>query len=58
MQELLCEPVIAADGFTYERHALHAWLKCHTTSPVTGHMLTSTIVVPNLVILNIIANSR
>lgn len=33
---LMVDPVIAADGHTYERAALRAWLQHHTTSPVTG----------------------
>ncbi len=30
------DPVIAADGHTYERQAMEDWLTCHNPSPVTG----------------------
>ncbi len=39
LQVLMVDPVIAADGHTYERAALQEWLQHHTTSPVTGATL-------------------
>ena len=36
LQEPMREPVIAADGQTYEKAALKSWLQQHDTSPVTG----------------------
>ena len=36
VQELYQEPVIAADGFTYSRAAITAWLKRNNTSPMTN----------------------
>ncbi len=35
-QKALREPVVAADGFSYERSALEAWLAGRGTSPLTG----------------------
>ena len=35
-QEAIVEPVVAADGHTYERLAIVRWLSDHHTSPVTG----------------------
>ena len=39
LQVLMVDPVIAADGHTYDRAALQEWLQDHTTSPVTGATL-------------------
>ena len=39
VQVLMLDPVIAADGHTYERQALQAWLLHQTVSPVTGQKL-------------------
>jgi len=39
MQAVMHHPVIAADGHTYERHAVEQWLQHRTTSPVTGAQL-------------------
>ena len=43
----MTEPVIAADGYTYERKAIEQWLLQHTTSYVTTEVLASTHTVPN-----------
>ena len=51
------EPVIAADGHTYERAALEAWLLHSSTSPVTGDPLAHTRIVPNVLIRSAIATS-
>lgn len=32
----MVDPVIAADGFTYERAAIEAWLTRRATSPMTN----------------------
>ena len=46
--ELMREPVLAADGFTYDRHAISAWLaRGKTTSPTTGAPLAHTHLTPN-----------
>lgn len=34
--EVFQEPVVAADGHSYERVAIERWLFAHSTSPVTG----------------------
>ncbi|DBB05024.1 TPA: hypothetical protein ACH3X3_010295 [Trebouxia sp. C0006] len=54
---LLVEPVIAADGHTYEKSAMEHWLGQHVTSPVTGAKLMHARLVPNRVLRSIIANS-
>ena len=58
LQEMLVEPVIAADGHTYERSALQNWLQDHNTSPVTGASLLHMRMVPNLVIRSAVASQR
>ena len=57
MQELLKEPVIAGDGYTCEKHAFLAWLEQHTTSLVTGQALSSTAMIPNLAIMEVVKSS-
>ncbi len=50
-QELMEDPVMAADGFTYERAAIGDWLaRGHASSPMTGAPLESTALVPNLAV--------
>ena len=41
------DPVIAADGHTYERQALQQWLLSHNTSPVTNQPLAYKRLIPN-----------
>ncbi|XP_010556544.1 PREDICTED: putative U-box domain-containing protein 55 isoform X2 [Tarenaya hassleriana] len=47
-QEVMREPHVAADGFTYEAEALREWLNNgHETSPMTNLKLTHKNLVPN-----------
>ncbi|KAL6888904.1 hypothetical protein ACP4OV_009930 [Aristida adscensionis] len=46
-QELMEDPHVAADGHTYEHHAIKAWLRRHDISPVTSRKLPSPSIVPN-----------
>ncbi len=50
LQELMVDPVIAADGHTYERDAVEKWLRCSSASPVTGLTLAGKELLPNLAI--------
>jgi len=45
--EVMKNPVIAADGHSYERGSITAWLASHDTSPVTNLPLTHKMVVNN-----------
>jgi len=46
--ELLRDPVVAADGFTYERESIEQWFsKGHDRSPKTGAQLQSKQLFPN-----------
>ena len=46
-QELMCDPVIASDGHTYERSALERWLQSKMTSPKSGVELEHALLFPN-----------
>lgn len=47
LQEVMDDPCVAADGYTYERRAIKAWLEKHQISPVTKLRLSHTSIVPN-----------
>ena len=49
------DPVVAADGRTYERIAITKWLETHGTSPATNLPLSSTTLIPNIQLRNLIA---
>jgi len=44
--EVFCDPVLAEDGFSYERAALTRWLETRCASPMTGAPMGSRLV-PN-----------
>ncbi|KAK9099403.1 hypothetical protein Syun_026448 [Stephania yunnanensis] len=46
-QEIMDEPYITADGFTYEYRAIKAWLDKHDVSPVTRLKLPNSKLTPN-----------
>ncbi|CAI5979137.1 unnamed protein product [Closterium sp. NIES-64] len=46
-QERMSDPVVAADGFTYERSSIEEWLKTRDTSPVNGQPLPHKFLTPN-----------
>ncbi|KAL1192134.1 U-box domain-containing protein 37 [Cardamine amara subsp. amara] len=47
--EVMEDPQVAADGFTYEAKAIRSWLgRGHETSPMTNMKLLHTMLVPNL----------
>ncbi|EDQ92110.1 uncharacterized protein MONBRDRAFT_22946 [Monosiga brevicollis MX1] len=45
--DIMVDPVVAADGFSYERESIARWFEEHTTSPMTGKELPSRILLPN-----------
>lgn len=55
---MMSEPVVAADGHTYEKTALQEWLQQHNTSPVTGVTLAHTRLVPNVLIRSVLARHQ
>ena len=42
--ERMKDPVIAADGFSYERVAIEKWFSNHSTSPKTGSFVLLVVV--------------
>lgn len=51
----MTDPVIAADGYTYEKAALQKWMQSSIESPVIGHQLSDRGVMHNCVIKSITA---
>ncbi|GLJ23569.1 hypothetical protein SUGI_0446470 [Cryptomeria japonica] len=48
LQEIVQDPYIAADGFTYEKEAIQGWFDCgHDTSPMTNEKLGSKNLIAN-----------
>ena len=52
---LMADPVVASDGFTYEREAIELWMKGHNVSPNGGHPLEHKFLNPNISIRKQIA---
>lgn len=46
--EIMRDPVVTADGFTYERIAILKWFEKHATSPMTNQALPHKHLAPNL----------
>jgi len=51
---IMVDPVICADGHTYERSSIQTWLSKHSTSPNTNEELPHKQLVPNLSLRNLI----
>ena len=45
---LMTDPVSTCDGYSYERSSIESWLKLRPSSPLTGALLPSDHLVPNL----------
>ena len=56
--EPFVDPVIAADGQTYERKAIETWLARNDTSPLTNQPMSHKILVPNVFARQICAKVR
>ena len=55
----MTDPVVCADGNTYERSTIEAWFKTgNTTSPLTGVELESTSLIPNVLMRKVILSWR
>ncbi|CAI5468348.1 unnamed protein product [Closterium sp. Yama58-4] len=57
-KEIMKDPVVAADGFTYERQHITAWMASSSLSPATGQPLPHTCLTPNNVLKNLIASHK
>ncbi|XP_067023268.1 WD repeat, SAM and U-box domain-containing protein 1-like [Acropora muricata] len=54
-REIMCDPAIAADGYTYERACIEEWLRSgRKTSPMTNAPLKNTALTPNRILKNLI----
>ncbi|CAN6860657.1 unnamed protein product, partial [Brassica oleracea] len=47
LKDVMNEPCVAADGYTYDRRALEEWMADHRTSPVTNLPLQNINLLPN-----------
>lgn len=47
-QDVFRYPVVAEDGYSYDREAIISWLNKKTTSPITNKQIYSRHVIPNL----------
>jgi len=56
MHERMTEPVLAADGHTYERQAIETWLRMHNTSPMTGSPLAHRYLTENFALRHLISS--
>mmetsp|Transcript_35274 Transcript_35274/g.75309 ORF Transcript_35274/g.75309 Transcript_35274/m.75309 type:complete len:788 (+) Transcript_35274:203-2566(+) len=54
----MVEPVVAADGHTYERHAISRWLQTSDLSPLTGEVLAHLELVPNYLLMSSLSNNQ
>lgn len=55
VQDIMQDPHIAADGFSYELEAIGEWLKTgHDTSPMTNLKLNHTLLTPNHILRSLI----
>jgi hypothetical protein len=50
--EIMGDPVLTADGHTFDRRFVEQWLQTHDTSPLHGGVLTSKALVPNFALRN------
>jgi hypothetical protein len=57
-QEIMMDPVVAADGHTYERRALEIWLTCRPCSPLTHMLLPNTEWPTNWVVKSLLHRLR
>jgi hypothetical protein len=54
-RRVLVDPVVAADGYTYERKDAEAWLRTSQLSPVTKLPLSDTNLIPNRLLKQLLA---
>jgi hypothetical protein len=45
--DLMTDPVVASDGFTYDRVCMEQWMQGHDTSPTTHESLEHKFLIPN-----------
>ncbi len=58
MQGVMQDPVLCADGHTYERAAIIEWMSERGVSPLSGDLLESRNLIPNFTLRSIIEKLR
>ncbi|KAL0659736.1 hypothetical protein Bca4012_080321 [Brassica carinata] len=58
LKDVMNEPCVAADGYTYDRHAIEKWLEEHDTSPMTDSPLNNKDLLPNYTLFTAIMEWR
>ncbi|KAJ0909734.1 putative U box domain, Zinc finger, RING/FYVE/PHD-type [Helianthus annuus] len=53
-KDVMVDPCVAADGYTYDRSAIEQWLEESDSSPMTNLPLTSRSLTPNYTLLSAI----
>lgn len=57
--EVMRDPVVAGDGFTYDRAGIERWLAARgPVSMVTGAPMPHALLIPNQVVRQLIAHAR
>ena len=54
----MLNPYKTNQGNTYEKYAIKKWLLLHRTDPLTNIVMTSTAIIPNIILSNIIKEWR
>ncbi|XP_027190597.1 U-box domain-containing protein 35-like isoform X3 [Cicer arietinum] len=54
LQDLMDDPCVAADGYTYNRNAIEKWLEENEKSPMTNMDLPHKLLIPNYTLLSAI----
>lgn len=54
MQDVMDDPCVAADGYTYDRNAIEKWLEENDKSPMTNMVLPHKHLIPNYTLLSAI----
>ena len=58
-QQLMKDPVVTSDGYTFERNEIQTWLdKGNDTNPVTGQKLENKNLIPNRALKDVIDEYR
>lgn len=56
--DIMKDPVVASDGFTYERRSIQRWITCNKAkSPMTNNPLTRLILISNSNLKSLISNT-
>lgn len=54
LQDVMHDPCVAADGYTYDRRAIEKWVEENDNSPMTNLALPNKNLIPNYTLLSAI----